>query len=126
MGTNYYMSTPDKEVKEKYLRNYELTDKPTWGYEIHIVKLSAGWIPLFQAHEGAFNSYAELQKLVSTGHFIIYDEYMQIFTWEEFDAKVQSWMKRRKELKSHLSPECYGLNTFLDGDGYEFVRRYFR
>ena len=64
MSTNYYLSTPDKAVRDKYLKDYTLTDEPSWGYEIHIAKVSCGWVPLFQAHDGAFNSYAELRKIV--------------------------------------------------------------
>ena len=125
MGTNYYLATSNKEAKDRYLRNYELTDEPAWAYEIHIAKISSGWMPLFQAHDGAFNSYEELRKLVATGLFILYDEYRHLLTWEEFDSKIQSWMARKDELDSHLSPECYGLHAFKDSDGYEFTRRDF-
>lgn len=122
MGTHYYLATSSKEAKSKYLRNYTLTDEPTWAYEIHIAHITGGWIPLFQAHDGAFNSYEELRKLVATGLFTIYDEYRQILTWEEFDAKVQSWMKKKDELESHLSSKYYGLRAFKDSEGYEFTR----
>lgn len=125
MGTNYYLATSNKEVKDKYLRNYTLTDEPMWAYEIHIAKISSGWLPLFQAHDGAFNSYEELRKLVATGLFILYDEYRRLLTWEEFDSKIQSWMVRKDELDTHLSPECYGLYAFKDSEGYEFTRRDF-
>ena len=126
MGTNYYLATSNKEVKDKYLRNYGLTDEPSWGYEIHIAKVSAGWMPLFQAHDGAFNSYEELRKLVATGYFTLYDEYCRVITWEEFDEKIQSWMKRKNELQTHLTTEYInGLGAFSDSEGYEFSRRDF-
>ena len=49
MSTNYYMITKDKDFVKKYFPNeYELTDLPYFGYEVHIGKRSIGWKPLFQ------------------------------------------------------------------------------
>ena len=49
MGTNYYMIMKDKELVTKYFDNeYELTDLPYFGYEVHIGKRSCGWKPLFE------------------------------------------------------------------------------
>lgn len=123
MSTNYYLSTPDKEVRDRYLKDYTLTDEPTWGYEIHIAKISGGWVPLFQAHDGAFNSYAELRKLVATGLFTLYDEYCKILTWDEFDNIIHSWLAEGDSLQTHLTYEYnrYG-KTFKDSEGYEFFR----
>lgn len=88
MGTNFYLGTANKEIAEKYFGfNYELTDFPAWGYEIHIAKTSCGWLPLFEAHD-CFKSIKQLKKLYDTGSFIIYDEYGDIYNWEEFDKRV--------------------------------------
>ena len=126
MGTNYYLATSSKETKNRYLRNYELTDEPTWAYEVHMAKLTSGWMPLFEAHDGAYNSYEELRKLVATGMFIIYDEDHHLLTWDEFDSKVQGWMKHKDELESHVTSKYgHGLGAFRDADGYEFTRREF-
>ena len=123
MSTNYYLLTDSKGIRDRYFKDYTLTDEPCWGYEIHIAKVSGGWIPLFQAHDGAFNSYEELRKLVATGLFVLYDEYRQIFTWEQFDKEIQSWMAKKDSLQTHLTYEynCYG-KTFKDAEGYEFFR----
>ena len=45
MGTNYYLATTNKDVKERYFKNYSLTDEPVWAYEIHIAKISGGCMP---------------------------------------------------------------------------------
>lgn len=43
MGTNYYMIIKNKELVEKYFPNeYELTNSPYFGYEVHIGKQSFG------------------------------------------------------------------------------------
>ena len=88
MGTNFYISTNNKEVRDKYFGyNYELTDMPDWGYQIHIAKTSMGWLPLFQCHD-CFKSIKELKELYNTGHFIIYDEYGETYDWDQFDKRV--------------------------------------
>ena len=80
--------TKSKDVRDKYFGDYyELTDEPDWGYEIHIAKTSAGWLPLFQKHD-CFKSVKELKELYETGEFIIYDEYCTKYSWEEFDERV--------------------------------------
>ena len=89
MGTNFYISTSNKEVKNKYLAddNYKLTDEPTWGYELHIAKTSYGWLPLFQKHK-CIQSVKDIKNLYDTGHFFIYDENLKEYTWEEFEKRV--------------------------------------
>lgn len=88
MGTNFYLMTKSKEVRDQYFGyDYRLTDEPDWGYEIHIAKTSAGWLPSFQAHN-CFRSIAELKLLYETGKFIIYDEYGDMYNWAEFDERV--------------------------------------
>ena len=125
MGTNYYLATSRKDIKDKYFRNYRLIDEPIWAYEIHIAKNSVGWIPLFQAHDGAFTSYAELRTLVETGEFILYDEDHQLLSWKEFDSIIQSKMDFREVLESHLGRN-WGIRYYKDLEGYEFTRREFR
>lgn len=88
MGTNFYMMTKSKEVCDKYFGyDYELTDTPDWGYQIHISKTSAGWLPLFQSHN-CFKSIKQLKELYDTGDFILFDEYDTIYTWPEFEERV--------------------------------------
>ena len=91
MGTNFYMSTNNKDVRDKYFGyDYEIVDTPDWGYEIHIAKTSGGWLPLFQSHD-CFNSIKGLKELYNTGHFVIYDEYNQVYDWPAFEERVIKW-----------------------------------
>lgn len=89
MGTNFYMLTTNKEMKNKYAPySYELTDDPYFAYEIHVAKTSMGWLPLFQAHADGIKSVKEYKEAYDTGTFEIYDEYGNKYTWEEFDKRV--------------------------------------
>lgn len=89
MGTNFYMITKNKELAQRYAPySYELTDEPYFGYEIHIAKTSAGWLPLFQAHQNGIDSVAEYKTAYDTGEFRIYDEYGYEYNWDAFDDRV--------------------------------------
>ena len=147
MGTNFYLGTANKETAEKHFGyNYELTDMPTWGYEIHIAKTSCGWLPLFESHD-CFQSIKQLKELYDTGSFIIYDEYGDIYNWEEFDERVLKFNGGVKgaipltEIKqdptdrfydhrlpghipiSHFEYDFgrYAEDYYADEDGYEFT-----
>lgn len=89
MSTNFYMITKNKEQAQHYAPySYELTDEPYFGYEIHIAKTSAGWLPLFQAHKDGISSVAEYKVAYDTGEFRIYDEYGYEYNWDAFDDRV--------------------------------------
>lgn len=89
MGTNYYMITKNKELANKLTNGqYKLTDTPDWGYSCHVVKCSAGWLPLFQAYTDGARSVKDYKAAYDTGEFIIADEYGSTFTWEQFDEEV--------------------------------------
>ena len=89
MSTNFYMITKNKEQAQRYAPySYELTDEPYFGYEIHIAKTSAGWLPLFQAHKDGISSVAEYKVAYDTGEFRIYDEYGSEYNWDAFDDRV--------------------------------------
>ena len=89
MGTNFYMITKNKTMASIYAPySYELTDTPCFGYEIHIAKTSAGWLPLFQAHKDGISSVAEYKTAYDTGEFRIYDEYGYEYNWDAFDDRV--------------------------------------
>ena len=75
MGTNYYMMIKNKELVEKYFPNeYELTDSPYFGYEVHIGKQSFGWKPLFEWHGNAYKSVEDMLNFLK-----IHDTYIEIF-----------------------------------------------
>ena len=84
MGTNVYFLSKNTDAVLKYFGNsYELTDSPYFAYEIHVLKRSAGWLPLWQAHENC-NSVKEYKIAYDSGFFEIYDEYSKKYTWEDF------------------------------------------
>ena len=151
MGTNFYLQTANKETANKYFSyDYTLTDTPTWGYEIHIAKTSAGWLPLFQSHENTINSVSDIKILFDTGEFIIKDEYGETYNWEEFTERVLNHNNgtlknnpNREEKTDYDDLYCrkikipishfdgvYGTNYcqneyFTDNEGYEFTTREF-
>ena len=66
MGTNYFLFTRSKRLAHTHFASendwgvtdeeYEITEEPYLGYEVHLNKCSAGWRPLFQCHS-AFDSF---------------------------------------------------------------------
>lgn len=146
MGTNFYIMTKSKEARDIYFGdNYELTDFPNWGYEQHIAKTSFGWLPLFDG-SGCFRSIFQLRCIYNTGDFVIYDEYGQIYSWDEFSKRVlqfnggimgvaplQKITTRVDKNLPEYSPIShfdyadgkYSKDYFTDGSGYEFCKRTF-
>ena len=89
MGTNFYIMTRNKELAQKYAPcSYKVTDSPYLGYEIHIAKTSAGWLPLFQGHNDGINSVHEYKVAYETGEFDIVDEYGCFYNWDAFVDRV--------------------------------------
>ena len=81
MGTNVYFLSKNKDAILKYFGNsYELTDSPYFAYQVHVLKRSAGWLPLWQAHDNC-KSVADYKKAYDSGFFEIYDEYSEKDTW---------------------------------------------
>ena len=151
MGTNFYIGTADKEARDTYFGwQYELTDTPTWLYEQHVAKTSAGWLPSFEESH-SIHSVADIKKLYDTQKFIIYDEYGTVYSWEEFDERVLKFnggvlgvAPREKIEKDINSPYCdrdlpdyrpishfeyahgqYAYDYFKDPEGYEFSKHSF-
>ena len=149
MGTNFYLITPKKDIRDQYFGyNYELTDEPEWGYQIHIAKTSCGWLPLFQSHE-CFKSIKQLKTIYDTGEFFIADEYGTKYNWEEFDERVMKFnggvkgVIPRQKIKrdpsdkfydplmpeyvpiSHIEYDRYSDEYFTDEEGYEFTTHEF-
>jgi len=136
MGTNFYFFTKDKSAVEKYACNeYELTDTPEFGYEIHIAKTSCGWLPLFQYRE-TMPSVKAMKTAYDTDKLKIIDEYRREYTWTEFDERV---LKFNGGVKGAIEPEKLGNEElpishfeFSDGmyshlylrdkDGFEFIK----
>ena len=88
MGTNVYFFTKDKQIVQEYAPySYELTDEPEFGYLIHCMKRSMGWIPLWQAHRDGISSVREYKEAYDTGIFRIVDEYYNEYSWDEFNEE---------------------------------------
>ena len=84
MGTNVYFLSKNKDAILKYFGNsYELTDSPYFAYQVHVLKRSAGWLPLWQAHDNC-KSVTDYKEAYDSGFFEIYDEYSEKYTWENF------------------------------------------
>lgn len=95
MGTNYYMIMKDKELVTKYFDNeYEFTDLPYFGYEVHIGKRSCGWKPLFEWHENAYKSVDDMLKFLEFHKMDIeiYDEYNEKFSIDGLEEKLHKKM----------------------------------
>ena len=151
MGTNFYLNTTDKDVRDKYFGyDYELTDNPEWAWRIHIAKTSMGWLPLFQAHE-CFKSIKQLKDMYYSDEFFISDEYGDSYTWEAFEERVLKFNGgvkgaiKRTKIKQDPNSKFYDPNSpeympvshfeyadgqysseyFTDDEGYEFANHWF-
>ena len=87
---------------------------------------------MWEAHK-RIHSINDLKIIYSTGKFAIYDEYGEIYTWDEFKKRVIDWNKDNPNARVHINPdrsmsnfnEIYGnyyddSRYFLSADGYEF------
>lgn len=120
MGTNYYMMIKDKELVTKYFDNeYELTDSPYFGYEVHIMKLSYGWKPLFEWHGNAYKSVEDMLKFLEFHRMDIeiFDEYGKQYTIEglkeEFTSHVNREPKYMKHIPEGIPNHIFGGRDYL-------------
>lgn len=141
MGTNFYMHTRDKRIKDYAPYSYKVVDLPDFGYEIHIGKTSAGWLPLFEEHHlvKSIRDYKKLYNLLPDS--AIYDEYGDKYTWTEFVERVLEFNGGVQGVKdkvlientgdSDMPPFApvshfeygsgkYSYMYYKDPDGYEF------
>ena len=93
MGTNFYFKIDNREKIKAAIDeyDYETARKFMDDTFIHISKTSGGWLPLFQAHKGLFESVAEIRDFYETNNAIIVDEYNQAYTWDEFNERAIHW-----------------------------------
>lgn len=108
MGTNFYLMSKNREfIRDNFAvrtdwgvvdKEYDITDDPYLGYEIHLNKLSYGWRPLFQRHK-AFKTFKELDCFFhqNASELEIYDEYGKKFLWQEYFERVYGHSMRKKE-----------------------------
>lgn len=121
MGTNFYLITQSKEIRNKFFTDsdYELTDEPIWGYEVHIAKTSLGWKTLWEDHS-FYHSVEELRKFCKKHktYIYIYDEYNKFYTWEDFEKRVINWgneqpVRYMKYLPEGKYNEIFGGRDYL-------------
>lgn len=99
MGTNYY------------LLNKTTNDK------LHLCKLSHGWKPLFQAHEGKFTNMKELEDFYfENKDYIVVDEYDDVVDWLRFYVNM-STQNFNDSNKSHVGTGCNAIEI----RGWEFT-----
>lgn len=144
MGTNFYLLTKNKKIAEQWSpRGATLTDFPDFGYEIHIAKTSAGWLPLFQCHEDTLSSVKDYKKAYDTGAFNIYDEYGNEYDWATFTERVLNFnggvagkLPAKSVPRNTIDPNMpntvpvshfdygngkYADHYYKDSEGYEFT-----
>lgn len=111
MGTNFYFMTKNKDLAHKFFDGeYELTEEPYLGYEIHLNKLSFGWRPLFQKHE-EFDTWNKLEQfyLSHEDDLEIYDEYGEKYEWEDYKKRIFNHAAREPEpMKWHYGVDPIG------------------
>ena len=134
------MITKNKTMASIYAPySYELTDTPYFGYEIHIAKTSAGWLPLFQAHKDGISSVAEYKTAYDTGKFRIYDEYGTEYNWDAFEVRVLKHnggilgvqkpekieQNKRSQLYDKNMPDYYPI-SHIQGNpqSYKFINQF--
>ena len=114
MGTNFYMMTKNK--KNNLGDKQFLEDTPDWGYSIHIAKTSAGWPPIYEAHEH-IKCVNDIKSVYDSDQCIIYDEYYEIYNWDKFVKRVVMW---GRDIKLPPEDEWATLNEwgerFYDGE----------
>ncbi len=129
MSTNYFLMTADKGKKSLLGTNYTIVDEPYFGYEMHIMKKSFGWLPLFEYHPKAIESVADIKRLYDGGGFEIYDEYGRRINWDEFEEVFKTDYSKFKNgnidgLLSHIAQPPHPIIKtvyHIDEEGYEFL-----
>ena len=61
------------------------------GSKVHVCKNSGGWLPLFQAQKGMWESVEEIKRHYTVIHPKIVNEDGQELTWEDFEKNVINW-----------------------------------
>ena len=108
MGTNYYMFIKNKKVARDNFAEvdeygnvdpeYEIVDEPELGYKVHLNKCSCGWRPLFQIHK-AFRLFSEMESFYKKyeNDLMIFDEYGEEFSWDDYKKKMIDHASRKLE-----------------------------
>lgn len=134
MGTNFYLYTRKRELRNTLGRKAVFTRAPSCGYELHIAKTSCGWKPLFEEHEN-IHSVADIKNIYESSDLIqIFDEYGNEYDWDEFvDRVVQfgapdysvHWRTAQDNDMAEVDKRRMIEDEFTSSDGYRFSKREF-
>ena len=110
------MMTTDKELVKKYFDGeYEIVDDPYLGYEIHIGKRSAGWKPLFEAHDNAYTSVSEMLDFIMNHPEIhIFDEYGESFSIAQLKEELIDWAENQEKIMIHYDDYIGEIQSPID------------
>ena len=111
------MMTTDKELVKKYFDGeYEIVDDPYLGYEIHIGKRSAGWKPLMEAHNNAYDSVSGLFAFLHRHQdkVEIYNEYNELHTIDQLKAELIDWADNQKRRVIHYDNYIGDIQVPID------------
>ena len=110
------MMTTDKELVNKYFDGeYEIVDDPYLGYEIHIGKRSAGWKPLFEAHDNAYTSVSEMLNFIMNHPEIhIFDEYGESLSIAQLKEELIDWAEKQEKRIIHYDDYIGDIESPID------------
>lgn len=111
------MMTTDKELVKKYFDGeYEIVDDPYLGYEIHIGKRSAGWKPLMEAHNNAYDSVSSLLDFLQRHQdkVEIYDEYNELYTFDQLKEELIDWVENQERRVLHYDDYIGDIQAPID------------
>ena len=110
------MMTTDKELVKKYFNGeYEIVDDPYLGYEIHIGKRSAGWKPLFEAHDNAYTSVSEMLNFIMNHPEIhIFDEYGESLSIAQLKEELIDWAENQERRVIHYDDYIGEIQAPID------------
>ena len=121
MGTNFYMITQNKEIKDKYFKDddYTIVDYPMFGYEVHLAKTSFKWKTLWQEHK-FYHSVSEFKEFYFKykDNLFLYDEYGKFYDWNGFEERVINWGEQQevrymKYIPDGVPDEIFGGKKYL-------------
>lgn len=104
MGTNYYLRripteedynkivyyAIKKDIYDDYDRENLFSIIHDLNRHIHLCKISSGWYPLFEHHNGLLFDLNRQSLVEYTKQFQIVDEYGEIISFEKFWDKIDS------------------------------------
>jgi hypothetical protein len=109
MSTNFYLRDSKLYADcKQFASTYNIYIEPPG---IHIAKTSGGWKPMFQSNT-LFSSVAELKAFYLANNLDIFDEYDNVYSWEQFTERVLEYADELNN-KPHT-------NVTIDSEGYEF------